>query len=289
MERVELMTMLEQRSGTRVAPELRASIFTIRELVDAVLAGNAGREPADHAGIEPWDTILAQDPGDGIADELRQSRAFVAFLFFVPLRIIGWCTRLLLGARVTGLEHVPADGPFILCPNHQSYLDAFFVLSFLPYRVIRQLFFVGASEYFETPTMRRFARETNIVPVDPNVNLMSAMQASATGLRLGRILVLFPEGERSIDGELKPFRKGAPILSAQLGVPIVPVAMDGLYQLWPRGRGFQWRALLPWTGTRLRLAFGPPVTLVKGDDAGATAELRRRIETLFASIRSTRR
>ncbi len=286
MERVELLTMLEQRSGTRVAPELRASIFTIRELVDAVLHANAvaGRTGAE--GAEPWDVILAREPADGVADDLRRSRTLTALAVFVTLRVAGWLMRLILRTRVTGLRNVPDTGPFIICPNHQSFFDAFLVLSVLPFRVFRQLFFVGASEYFETPMMRGFARATNIIPVDPNVNLMSAMQAGATGLRIGRVLVLFPEGERSIDGELKPFRKGAPVLSAQLGVPIVPVAMDGLFQLWPRGRGFQWHALLPWNVTPVRLAFGAPIRMTKGDDAGATAELRQRIETLFKAIRA---
>jgi len=286
MERVEILTMLEQRSGTRVAPEARAGIFTVRELIDAVLAAGTG---SGHANQEPWETILAQDPGDGITEALGRSRSLVALAFFIPLRVVGWIARALLRARVSGVEHVPADGPFIICPNHQSYLDAFLVLSVLPFRTFRQLFFVGASEYFETPRMRWFARTTNIIPVDPNVNLMSAMQAGAAGLRLRRILVLFPEGERSIDGELKPFRKGAAILAAQLGVPIVPVAMDGLFPLWPRSRSFQWRALLPWRVTPVGLAFGAPLTVRKGDDAGATERLRRAIETLLAAIRSARR
>ena len=103
---------------------------------------------------------------------------------------------------------------------------------------------------------------------------------------MGRVLMLFPEGERSIDGELKPFRKGAPILSAYLGVPIVPVAMNGLFELWPRSRGFQWGALLPWNVTPVRLRFGAPISLTKGDDTGATERLRQAISTLFESIRS---
>ena len=286
MERVELLTMLEQRAGTRVKPEVRATLFTVRDLIDAVLAAGAGSGAANQ---EPWETILAQDPGDGIAEALQRSRPFVALAFFIPLRIVGGIARLLTRTRVSGLEHVPSDGPFIICPNHQSYLDSFLVLSVLPFRVFRQLFFVGASEYFETPRMRRFARATNIIPVDPNVNLMSAMQAGATGLRMKRILVLFPEGERSIDGELKPFRKGAPILSAQLGVPIIPVAMDGLFELWPRGRSLQWGRLLPWKVKPVGLAFGAPLTMSKGDDAGATDRLRRAIETLLTSIRSAQR
>ena len=288
MERVELLTMLEQRAGTRVAPEARAGIFTVRELVDAVLAAGAAAG-SGAAGQEPWETILAQDPGDGITESLSRSRLLVPLAFFIPLRVIGGLARLLLRARVSGVEHVRADGPFLICPNHQSYLDGFFVVSVLPFRIFRQLFFVGAAEYYETPMMQRVARATNIIPVDPNVNLMSAMQAGAAGLRLKRILVLFPEGERSIDGELKPFRKGAPILSAQLGVPIVPVAMDGLFELWPRGRSFQWRKLLPWNVTPISLTFGAPMAMAKGDDAGATERLRQTIESLLASLRATRR
>lgn len=289
MERVELLTMLEQRVGGRVAPDARAAIFTVRELVDVVYATGSSGGGGAAVAAEPWETILAQEPGDGIADDLRRSRPLIALAFFIPLKVIGLLGRVVLRTRASGLEHVPADGPFIICPNHQSYLDAFLVLSALPFRVFRQLFFVGASEYFETPVMRRFARATNVIPVDPNVNLMSAMQAGATGLRMRRILMLFPEGERSIDGELKPFRKGAPILSAYLGVPIVPVAMNGLYELWPRGRAFQWRALLPWTVKPVRLRFGAPIALAKGDDAGATERLRQAITTLFESIRSASR
>ena len=289
MERVELLTMLEQRAGTRVPADKRPGLYTVRELVDAVLNAGASSTQPGRGTIEPWETILTQSPGPGITEGLQESRTLISLAVFIPLRIIGAIWRVLLRLKVSGLEHVPADGPFIICPNHQSYLDAFLVLSALPFRVFRQMFFVGATEYFETPTMRRFARATNIIPVDPNANLMSAMQAGAAGLRLKKTLMLFPEGERSIDGELKPFRKGAPILSAQLRVPIVPVAMDGLFELWPRSRGLQWRKLLPWNVTPVRLVFGAPITMEKGDDAGATERLRQAVETLFNANRSPRR
>jgi long-chain acyl-CoA synthetase len=286
MERVEILTMLEQRAGTRVTPDVRATIFTVRQLIDAVMSAGGGRGTGA-ATQEPWETILAQKPAGAVAEDLQRDQPLVALLFFVPLKVIGWLARVVLRFRVSGLEHLPANGPFILCPNHQSYLDSFFVLSALPFRVFRQLFFVGASEYFETPRMKAFARLTHIIPVDPNENLMSAMQAGATGLRLNKVLVLFPEGERSIDGELKPFRKGAPILSAQLGVPIVPVAMDGLFQLWPRTKSLQWRAMLPWNLTPVRVQFGAPLQMSKGDDAGATASLRRAIEDMFNAMRTS--
>jgi long-chain acyl-CoA synthetase len=124
-----------------------------------------------------------------------------------------------------------------------------------------------------------------VIPVDADSNLESAMRAGATGLRLGKVLVLFPEGERSIDGELKPFRKGAAILSAHLKAPIIPVAMDGLFELWPRSRAFQWQRLLPGKGTHIEITFGDSITGVPGKYAEGTAALRSAVERLFSSLR----
>ena len=161
--------------------------------------------------------------------------------------------------EVRGLEHLPATGPLIIAPNHQSYLDPFVLLSTLPLRIARQLFFVGATEYFETRLTRWLAEQVSLVPVDPDAGLVAAMQAGAYGLRRRRILVLFPEGERSIDGTVKHFKKGAAILSHQLHAPIAPVAITGLFEIWPRNRQLAWRRLLPGAGTRVRLTFGPPI------------------------------
>ena len=86
------------------------------------------------------------------------------------------------------------------------------------------------------------------MPVDPDANLVPAMKAGAFGLAHGKILMLFPEGERSIDGTVKRFKKGAPILARHQGVPIVPVAIQGAFEIWPRNRSFNWRALVPFGG-----------------------------------------
>ena len=64
--------------------------------------------------------------------------------------------------RVAGLEKLPASGPYIICPNHQSYVDPFVLCGVLPYRVFKDVFFVGAPEYFEAPLtqMGRAHRES---------------------------------------------------------------------------------------------------------------------------------
>ena len=167
--------------------------------------------------------------------------------------------RVLARPRVDGIDRLQPDGAFILCPNHQSYLDPFLVMGVLPLRVFRRLFFVGAAEYFESPLTRWLAARLNIVLVDPDANLLPAMRAGAFGLRHGKVLMLFPEGERSIDGGVKKFRKGAAILSRELGAPIVPVTIDGMFEIWPRTRPLRWGKLLPWSGHRTRVCFGDPL------------------------------
>ena len=87
------------------------------------------------------------------------------------------------------------------------------------------------------------------------------MQACAFGLTHGKILVLFPEGERSLDGTVKKFKKGAPILAQHLGVPVVPVALKGIYEVWPRNGGINWRLVAPWSGHRVSIEFGEPIAL----------------------------
>jgi 1-acyl-sn-glycerol-3-phosphate acyltransferase len=220
-------------------------------------------------------------PTDPLVSGLMQRRPISARMFFLLPRLL----RILMPAvTFRGLEHLPSQGPYIIAPNHQGYLDPFIVCGGLPFQIFRQVFFVGAAEYFETPFMRWLAQKANCVLVDPDANLIPAMKAGAFGLAHGRILMLFPEGERSIDGTVKRFKKGASILSRHLGVPIVPVAIQGSFELWPRNRPLNWRALVPWSGHRIRVTVGAPVRFKASlSDADAAAELRAIVERLWTS------
>jgi len=294
MERVELLTILEQRAGTRVAAHVRATIFTVRQLVEAVESGEreSGRvaDATAEGGLsdDAWDALLKIPPDPALAANLARPKTVRAAAIFVGLRLLRVAARVLVRFRVTGLEHLPDRGPYLLCPNHQSYVDPGFLVSALPFGTMRQFYAVGAAEYFDKPFSSWLARALNIVSVDPDANLVNAMQAGATGLRLGKVLVLFPEGERSIDGEIKPFRRGAAILSAQMHAPIVPVALDGLYDLWPRGRRFVWRGLLPWRATPVTLRFGPPIRVTRGSYHDGTLALQQTVASLQAEIRAGR-
>ena len=134
--------------------------------------------------------------------------------------------------------------------------------------------------------MRRVARSLNVVVVDPDTNLIPAMRAGAFGLRHGMALVLYPEGERSIDGKPRIFKKGAAILSTHLQVPIVPIAIEGFHDAWPRNKPFQ-------EFTPLKIVIGDPIMPPPESEASEevyeklTAELKSRVVTMWERLRAS--
>jgi long-chain acyl-CoA synthetase len=214
---------------------------------------------------------------------LGTERPISAAILFLIFRVIQLIARDLFRLRITGLEKLPADGPFIISPNHQSFIDPFLIGSLVPWAIFKEMFSVGTSEIFGSGLMRRIARFLRVIVVDPDANLIPAMRAGAYGLRRGRVLMLFPEGERSIDGHPKVFKKGAAILSSHLRVPIVPVAIEGAFEVWPRGKNFFQQF------HRVRVAFGEPLLpapLAPTEQAyeQLTAELRNRVLHMWTEL-----
>ena len=288
MQRVEVLSRLEEELGGNVEESQLTDIYTVRDLIDAVLqsaatgAGKDGTRPT-FAG---WKAILSEDPDDpdvlALAHPSRVNDTF--WYLFSRLSQVLALDRFSL--KVSGLEKLPQHGPFILSSNHQSYLDPLILAGVMPERIFRELFAVGTSEIFGKGFMRRLARSLKVVVVDPDANLVPAMRAGAFGLRHGLSLVLYPEGERSIDGTPKIFKKGAAILSIHLQVPIVPVAIEGFYEAWPRNRSFQ--GFKP-----LKMAFGDPILPPPESEASEqayeklTADLKARVVEMWEGLRKT--
>jgi long-chain acyl-CoA synthetase len=286
MQRVELLSRLEEELGGNVDESQLANIYTVRDLLDAVLDSAAtGAEPPARTGAGGWKAILAEEPTDPKVLALANPPLrFDAFLY--PLtRVLQMISRDLFHLQIYGLQNLPTQGPFILSSNHQSYLDPVVLASILPREVLRNSFAVGTSEIFGEGFMRRLARWIRVIVVDPDANLVPAMRAGAFGLRHGRNLVLYPEGERSIDGTPRIFKKGAAILSIHLQVPIVPIAIEGFYEAWPRGKSFL-QKLAP-----LRMQFGKPIFPPSESEASEeayeklTAELKKKVVAMWQELR----
>lgn len=289
MERVELLVHLAAALQVEIPEEEAQELHTVGALVEACrLRLPEGWQRT--ARVHAWERLLHEAPQDDeFLRELRQRKLLRTVVLFSAVKALYGAFTIFGGLRTRGVGHLPHHGPYLISPNHQSYIDAFMVVGALPFRAFHDMFFVGAAEYFQTPFMRWLARTLNVVPVDPDSNLVGAMQAGAYGLGLGKVLVLFPEGERSIDGEVKAFRKGAAILSRHLQAPIVPVAIDGAWDIWARGRAISWRALVPWTGTRVRIDFGSPLPVAETDDyARQTSLLRDRVIGMWQRLHAER-
>jgi long-chain acyl-CoA synthetase len=288
MQRVELLSHIEQQLGGNVEESQLAEIYTVRELVDAVLqsAASGGGGPGRRTVFAGWKAILSEDPDPADVLALVRPQPVSAAFWYLVSRLIQVIAYDRFHLQVSGIEKLPRSGPYILSSNHQSYLDPLILASVMPPCVFDKLFAVGTSEIFGKGFMLRLARSLRIVVVDPDANLIPAMRAGAFGLRQGRPLILYPEGERSIDGTPRTFKKGAAILSIHLQVPIVPVAIEGFYQAWPRNKSFQ-------GFTPLKLAFGDPMAPLPESEASEaayeeiTAELKTRVVGMWEELRKT--
>lgn len=284
MRRVELLVAVEQELGGDVEESELTGIYTVRELLDAVIASAASGKQASKQQFAGWSAVLREDPTDPAVLAITKKRFFTDHAIFLASRLIKLIWSIRGRIEVEGLENLPRDGAYLLCSNHQSFLDPAIMLAVLPLRAIQRMFAVGTSEIFGSGFMLRVARIMRTVVVDPDANLVPAMRAGAYGLRHGLGLLLYPEGERSIDGTPKTFKKGAAILSIHLQVPIVPVAVDGIYDSWPRGKPFQKFA-------PIKIKIGEPMMPSPEGEASEeayakfTAEVKARVVEMWEGLR----
>jgi len=293
LARAECFASVEQSLGVELTPEEISGAQTVGDLVqvaNAKIGDTSG--VASPAGAEfHWGVALAgttEGPPPEVEQLLRPKPALV-LLAKVVLRSIYFASRLLFRVEVKGKEVLTQlEPPYLICPNHQSYIDPFLVCSTYPRRVLQNTFHVGASMYFTNALMAQLARLINVVPIDPDLHLLRAMRAGAAGLRARRILTIYPEGQRSFDGMLLEFKKGAAILATELKLPIVPVASDGTYRIWPRK---SWRFRL----ARVKIRFGEPIDAPGIAARAANAEtayeevigvLKQRIQQLLNEMRA---
>lgn len=224
MQRVELLVEMQEELGIHVPASAISEVYTVRQLVDLTF----GAEPPGSIGLRSssrsiaWESVLQHGAPELEAVAATRRRPLLDAAGFMLACLVRLLARCCFDLRVSGLENLPPRGPFIVAPNHQSFLDPLGVAIVLPWRVFRDTFALGSTEIFSSELMHRVAGLFKVIPVDPDAALVPAMRAGAYGLRRGKVLLLYPEGERSIDGSPKTFKKGAAILATHLAVPMAP-------------------------------------------------------------------
>jgi long-chain acyl-CoA synthetase len=173
--------------------------------------------------------------------------------------------------RAEGLERLPEEGPFVLTPNHVSYLDPFAVAAALGYRRLRRTYWAGwTGAAFGNPLTRTVSRLAQAVPIDPDRAGVSSLAFGAAVLERKKNLVWFPEGERSPTGKLQTFKPGIGVLLNHFRVPVVPVLIHGTHEAMPRGKFL--RRL-----QRITVIFGQPLDVDDLERHGEGEEPQHRL------------
>ena len=156
--------------------------------------------------------------------------------------VLGIYYSIVFPARVEGRENIPAEGAFILCSNHLSNRDPFYIaMRCKP----RYLHFMAKVELFKWKPMAKIVEALGGFPVDRGHNDLNAVRTSLKILSEGHALALFPQGTRSKDNSRTPMLSGVSMIALRSGAPVIPAFIDGPY------RPFR----------KTTLSFGKPVSL----------------------------
>lgn len=241
LTRVELGLGLEELFSIKLSDEVLYAVSTVRDVilkVSELIDKTAGLKPLESALAQnSWSQILKQEPPEEIIKQIRlKTRLSDILLTFLFKNILVFIFRTFWFLKIKGSENLPKQGPFILCPNHASYLDGFVVFCGLPFRLTMQTYFLGRRDIFEYPLLSWALKLSRLIPFDTATHLTEAMQAASYVLSAKKVTCIFPEGQRSINENVQPFKKGIGILLKELGVRVVPVYIQGSHRSWPRGR-----------------------------------------------------
>ncbi|MEM0982537.1 MAG: lysophospholipid acyltransferase family protein [Planctomycetota bacterium] len=183
------------------------------------------------------------------------------------------------GLRTKNIERVPAEGSILLASNHQSFIDP----PILGCRIkSRQTDFVARKSLFKgfgawlLPKIHAF-------PIDDSVNDTAAIKETIARLKMGRAVVIFPEGSRTEDGAMTPYKRGIALILKRAKCPVMPVAVEGVFDAWPR------HAKKPnLFGPKIEVGYGHPIPydeLMKDGPDAALERLARETDAIRLELR----
>ncbi len=206
----------------------------------------------------------------------RRSLPVVTFQWLVR-----WMFRLQLTIayrmRVHGLENFPKSGSTLICSNHQSFLDPMVLGVACP----EPLNYLARKTLFKPGPVQMFLSLNDAIPIDRDSIGLSGIKESLKRLKRGEMLVVFPEGTRTDDGGLRPFQPGFDLLARRSKSRLLPIALDGCYQAFPRD------AKLPRLG-EIRVVIGDPIEYDEYKDWSAEetlAYIEARVAECLAAAR----
>ena len=182
--------------------------------------------------------------------------------------------------RCFGRQHVPKTGAVLVCSNHQSFFDPILV----GLTCDRRLNSLARESLFRVPVLRWWIQFLDAIPIDRDGLGMAGLRESLRRLRRGEMVLIFPEGTRSVDGSVAELQSGFCLLARRGEVTLLPVGIDGAYDAWPR------TAICPRLAT-IRICVGEPIRPEHTREISneqLVSELQVRIRDCHARARKSR-
>ncbi|HSY90681.1 MAG TPA: AMP-binding protein [Candidatus Binatus sp.] len=273
LDRVELLSTLEDRYQVDLSETRFSAVRTVGDL-ERMLRGDAAPGAAYHY------------PGWVLRWPVTWLRLFTHYLLMRPaIVLLGW-------PRIEGREHLRGvTGPLLLVSNHVADVDAGFILTALPPRLRHRVATATGGEALEAlrspaPDRGFFARIydrvqwtlgvtlLNLFPLPREAGFRRSFAYAGEAVDRGYSILVFPEGRHTTDGKMNPFRAGIGLLAGNLGIPVLPMRIDGLFEVKQAGRRFA----APW---KISVRIGQPMKFPPGTDPQEiAAQLQRAVEEL---------
>lgn len=208
-------------------------------------------------------------------------RSLVSRLWYWYVRGVLWAIAFVFyRPRCHHRERFPKTGGYLLLANHQSYLDPPLVGIVVP----RQINYLARKSLFTNPIFGWFIGSLDAIPLDRDGFGIGGLKETLRRLKRGEVVLLFPEGTRSADGEMQPLKAGFSALVDRADVPIVLIAIDGAHVAFPRDAKFPRPA-------KIQMVVGEPISAATArsmDDRDLVALVAERLKTLHAEARARR-
>ncbi len=257
LDKIGLQGFLEMSFGVAVETEQMAAFANVGALAEYVCTKKTRIEDEEL----DWSQLL-------LSDSTHLILPHPSFLYLAGEKCFNLFFKFWNHLTVLGAQNVPSHGPYILAPNHQSYVDGPVALSALSCGAMRDIYTYATEEHVRGKLRRYLARNNNIIIME-RANLRDSILKMAEVLKRGKSILIFPEGSRTHDGEIETFKRTFAILSMELDIPVVPVCIRGAYQALSRYDRF----LKPY---HIEVEYLPPMKAEEGQDYDSFAESVRK-------------
>jgi long-chain acyl-CoA synthetase len=250
--KLSLIDFIDKSFGIKITETELISFASVKKIAEFI------EENKQHYKIEniDWADIIKEKV------DLKLPRASFTFHIFKYISKIFF--KLFFRFKSCNVKNIPLE-PCIIAPNHQSFFDALFVATPLKNEVLDNTYFYAKAKHVNNMFLKLLANNNNIIVVDLNNNLKESIQKLAVVLSMGKNIIIFPEGTRTKTGQLNDFKKMFAILSKEMNVPIVPVAINGAFKAFGNRK-------IPKLFTSIEVDFLKPIYPQSDDDYDALTD-----------------